>query len=64
MDHTRTVDRLAARSRHSAWEPLTLPTTPLPWLAALDPAWDLMLMPELMPEADWSTSPATPTAGA
>lgn len=32
---------MRARSPHLAWQPLVAAARPLPWLAALDPAWDL-----------------------
>jgi Family of unknown function (DUF6308) len=33
---------MRARSPHTAWESLITENRPLPWLAALDPAWDLV----------------------
>jgi hypothetical protein len=37
---------MRARSPHSAWDSLISDTRPLPWLAGLDPAWDLVTTPE------------------
>jgi Family of unknown function (DUF6308) len=39
---------MRARSPHTAWEALTS-AGPLPWLAALDPSWDLVELPD----RDW-----------
>ena len=40
---------IRARSPLSAWEPLITHTGPLPWLAALDPDWELFAMDD----GDW-----------
>lgn len=37
---------MRARSPHTAWDSLISDTRPLPWLAGLDPAWDLVTTPE------------------
>lgn len=42
-DDVRAINRtMRARSRHSAWEPLTAAVDELPWLAAIPPDWDLI----------------------
>ena len=35
---------MRARSAHSHWEPFTKAAEALPWLAVLDPSWDLVLL--------------------
>jgi hypothetical protein len=48
-DDVRAINEtMRARSRHTAWEALTS-AGPLPWLAALDPSWDLVELPD----RDW-----------
>ncbi len=48
-DDVRTINEtMRARSPHSAWETLTS-AGQLPWLAALDPSWDLIELPD----RDW-----------
>lgn len=37
---------MRARSPHTAWDSLINDTRPLPWLAGLDPAWDLVTTPD------------------
>jgi len=37
---------MRARSPHAAWDDLILATEPLPWLVAIDPAWDLIDLDE------------------
>jgi hypothetical protein len=45
-DDVRTINQtMRARSRHTAWETLTS-AGPLPWLAVLDPSWDLIELPD------------------
>jgi hypothetical protein len=45
-DDVRAINQtMRARSPHMAWEVLTR-AGPLPWLAALDPAWDLVELPD------------------
>ena len=51
---------MRARSPHAAWEPLISDPSPLPWLAALDPGWDLIA--EL--DARWDASIHEPVAAA
>jgi hypothetical protein len=48
-DDIRAINQtMRARSPHTAWEALTS-AGPLPWLAALDPSWDLVRLRE----QDW-----------
>jgi hypothetical protein len=48
-DDVRAINEtMRARSPHTAWEALTS-AGPLPWLAALDPTWDLVELPD----RDW-----------
>ena len=45
IDDVRAINQtMRARSPHAAWEGLTS-AGPLPWLAALDPSWDLVELP-------------------
>jgi Family of unknown function (DUF6308) len=45
-DDIRAINQtMRARSPHTAWEALTS-AGPLPWLAALDPSWDLVELPD------------------
>jgi transposase len=46
VEDVRTINQtMRARARHSAWETVT-GAGPLPWLAALDPSWDLIELPD------------------
>ena len=51
---------MRARSPHAAWESLLNNPGPLSWLAALDPAWDLVGEPE----ADWAPKVRGPVEAA
>jgi Family of unknown function (DUF6308) len=45
-DDIRAINQtMRARSPHTAWEVLTS-AGPLPWLAELDPSWDLVALPD------------------
>jgi Family of unknown function (DUF6308) len=51
---------MRARSPHTAWDSLINDTRPLSWLAAIDPAWDLVAEPD----ERWQTSVRGPIESA